>query len=108
MRKVPERFRMFSEKYPGIAAAYENIAKECHQLGPLSARDRALVKLGVAAGSQIEGSVRSQVRKSLDLGMTPDEIRHAIILSLTAIGYPRMMAALTWTEDILNKEESEK
>jgi alkylhydroperoxidase/carboxymuconolactone decarboxylase family protein YurZ len=99
---------MFAEKYPGIAACYENLAEECHQLGALNARDRALVKLGIAAGSQIEGSVRSQVRKSLDLKMTPDEIRHAIILSLTAIGYPRMMAALGWAEDILNKEDSTK
>jgi alkylhydroperoxidase/carboxymuconolactone decarboxylase family protein YurZ len=104
MRKAPERFWRFVENYPGIATAYENLAGECHRLGPLNARERALVQLGIAAGSNMEGSVRSQVRKALDLGMQPNEICHAIILSLTAIGYPRMMAALTWAEDVLNKD----
>jgi 4-carboxymuconolactone decarboxylase len=103
MRKAPERFWRFVGNYPGIATAYENLAGECHRLGPLNPRERALVQLGIAAGSNIEGSVRSQVRKALDLGMKPEEIRHAIILSLTAIGYPRMMSALTWAEDVLTK-----
>jgi 4-carboxymuconolactone decarboxylase len=107
MRKVPERFWRFVEKYPGIATAYENLAGECHRLGPLNARERALVQLGIAAGSNMEGSVRSQARKALDLSMTPEEIRHAIILSLTAIGYPRMMTALTWADDVLNEEPEE-
>jgi 4-carboxymuconolactone decarboxylase len=102
MRKAPELFQKFSQKYPGIFAAYENLASECHKLGPLNERDRALVKLGIAAGSRTKGSVRSQVRKALDLGMHPDEIRHAILLSTTAIGFPGMMAVLAWAEDVLN------
>ncbi len=105
MRKAPIRFQEFTKKYSGIATAYENLAGECHKLGPLNERERCLVKLGVAAGSHMEGSVHSQVRKALDAGFKPDEIRQAIILSLTAIGFPRMMAALTWAEDILGKEK---
>ena len=106
MRKVPARFQEFTKKFPKIAAAYENLAGECRHSGPLSERDQALVKLGIAAGSQTEGSVHSQVRKALDLGLQPDEIRHAILLALTSMGFPRMMAALTWAEDILNEEIS--
>jgi 4-carboxymuconolactone decarboxylase len=105
MRKAPERFQKFSQKYSKIFAAYENLAGECHKMGPLNDRDRALVKLGVATGSHMEASVHSQVRKALDLGMRTDEIRHAILLSTTAIGFPRMMAALAWAEDILSKDD---
>ncbi len=108
MRKAPERFRTFTKKYPQIADAYESLAGECHKLGPLNERDCCLVKLGIAAGSHMEGSVHSQVRKSLDAGLQPDEIRHAILLGLTAIGFPRMMAALTWAEDILKEEKPSK
>jgi len=106
MRKVPVRFQEFTKKHPKIAAAYESLAGECRRSGPLSERDQALVKLGIAAGSQTEGSIHSQVRKALDLGLQSDEIRHAILLALTSIGFPKMMASLTWAEDILDKENS--
>nr|AGS52813.1 hypothetical protein [uncultured bacterium contig00009] len=101
MREVPERFLIFCERHPGLAAAYENLAAECRKAGPLGAKDQALAQLGVAVGAQVEGAVRSQARKALDTGLTPDEIRHAIMLSLTTIGFPRMMLALTWAEDLL-------
>jgi 4-carboxymuconolactone decarboxylase len=106
MRKVPMRFQTFAKKHPQLIAAYEGLAGECRRSGPLSDRDQALVKLGIAAGSHMEGAVHSQVRKALDIGLSPDEIRHAILLCLTSIGFPRMMASLTWTEDILNDEIS--
>jgi alkylhydroperoxidase/carboxymuconolactone decarboxylase family protein YurZ len=102
MREVPERFRIFCERHPGVAAAYESLAAECRKAGPLVAREQTLARLGIAVGSQVEGAVRSQVRKALDAGLTPDEIRHAMMLSLSTIGYPRMMAALTWAEDLLD------
>src|SRR5512138_43555 len=104
MRKIPIRFQEFTKNYPQVANAYEGLAGECRHSGPLGERDQALVKLGIAAGSQLEGLVHSQVRKALDLGLQPDEIRHAILLSFTSIGFPRIMAALTWSEDILKEE----
>jgi 4-carboxymuconolactone decarboxylase len=105
MRKTPVRFQEFIKKYPKIATAYEDLAGECNESGPLSERERCLVKLGIAAGSHMEGSVHSQVRKALDAGIHADEIRHAILLGLTAIGFPRMMAVMTWAEDMLSKEK---
>jgi 4-carboxymuconolactone decarboxylase len=104
MRKVPEHFQQFKKKYPRLATAYDSFAAECYKLGPLNERDCSLVRLGIAAGSHMEGAVHSQVRKSLDAGVQPDEIRHAIVLAATTIGFPRMMAALAWAEDILSQE----
>ena len=106
MRKAPEKFRIFCERHPGIASAYENLAAECRNAGPLGAREQALARLGIAIGAQVEGAVRSQVRKALDAGLTPDEIQHAITLSLTTIGFPRMMSALTWAEDLLDENQN--
>jgi 4-carboxymuconolactone decarboxylase len=108
MRKVPLRFQEFNKENPRIAEAYEKLASECNTSGPLNEKERALVKLGIAIGSGMEGSVHSQVRKGLDAGLRQDEIRHAFLLALTALGFPRMMAALTWAEDILNKENGGK
>jgi alkylhydroperoxidase/carboxymuconolactone decarboxylase family protein YurZ len=103
MKKIPIRFQEFMKEYPKIANAYEGLSGECRKSGPLKDRDQALVRLGIAAGSQLEGLMHSQVRKALDAGLQPDEIRHAIILGLTSIGFPRMMSALSWAEDILNE-----
>jgi len=103
MREVPERFRIFCDRHPGVAAAYESLAAECREAGSLGAKDQVLVRLGIAVGAQIEGAVRSQVRKALDAGLEPDEIRHAIMLSITTVGFPRMMSALTWAEDLLER-----
>jgi alkylhydroperoxidase/carboxymuconolactone decarboxylase family protein YurZ len=104
MRKIPETYIEFTKRYPEVATAYENLAGECHESGPLKQRDRALVKLGIAVGSWTEGAVRSQTRKCLDAGLNPDEIRQVFILSLTSIGFAKMMAALTWVEDLLKQE----
>ncbi len=108
MRKVPAHFQKFIKKYPQIASAYESFAGECHKQGPLNERDRCLVKLGIAAGCNMEGAVHSQVRKALDIGVRPDEICHAILLAATTIGFPAMMAALAWAEDILDEDNPEK
>lgn len=105
MQKVPERFQDFTKKHPQIAAAYERLSDECQKSGPLNERERAIAKLGIAVGSHMEGSVHSQVRKALDAGLEPNEIRHTIMLGITAIGFPRMMAALTWAEDILKIQD---
>jgi alkylhydroperoxidase/carboxymuconolactone decarboxylase family protein YurZ len=106
MRKVPEKFKAFNKLYPRVADAYENLASECHNSGPLSEKERILAKLGIAIGSGLEGSVRSQVRKAFDAGMNREEVEHAFLLSITAIGFPAMMAALMWAEDILNEESA--
>jgi alkylhydroperoxidase/carboxymuconolactone decarboxylase family protein YurZ len=106
MRKVPARFQEFAKRYPKIMTSYEELAAECRRSGPLTEREQALVKLGIAAGSQMEGAVHSQVRKALDLGLQPEEIRQAFLLALPSTGFPKMMAALTWAEDILNQEKA--
>lgn len=47
--------------------------------------------------------LRSHVRRALEAGATPEEIRHALILLVSTIGFPTVVAALTWAEDVLEK-----
>ena len=102
MRKVPKFYRQFTKNYPQINEAYENLADECRKAGPLNQKEQALVKLGVSIGARTEGSVHSQVRKGLDAGVKPDEIRHAVFLAMTTIGFPNTMAVMSWANDLLN------
>ncbi len=108
MREAPKHFVESGKKYPKVWEAYENLGSQCRNAGPLKERELALAKLGAAAASSMEGSMHSQVRKALDAGLRPDEIRHAVVVTLTTIGFPKMMAALAWAEDILGRESSGK
>jgi alkylhydroperoxidase/carboxymuconolactone decarboxylase family protein YurZ len=70
--------------------------------GPLNAKTRSLVGLAIAIGARHEGAVHSHTRKALEAGCTAKEIRHAVLLSVTTLGFPNMMAALSWVDDVLN------
>jgi len=44
------------------------------------------------------------VRRAREAGATPDEIYHAIVALTSTIGFPTMVAAVTWADDILRKD----
>ncbi len=97
--KLPKKPAALARKYPRIWDCFEDLANECHQAGPLDAKTRRLVKLGIALGAGLEGGAHAQVRNALAEGITPEELRHVALLSLTSIGFPASMAALTWIDD---------
>jgi 4-carboxymuconolactone decarboxylase len=100
MPRIPEIYEEFVRDYGAVAEAYSKLGDELHACGPLDARARCLVKLGIAVGAESEGAVRSHVRKALEEGISRDEIEHAIVLSLTTVGFPRMVAALKWSREV--------
>jgi alkylhydroperoxidase/carboxymuconolactone decarboxylase family protein YurZ len=108
MAKLPRHFRQFTTSYPAVARAYEELGARCHASGPLDERSRALVKLGLAIGTRQEGSVHAQVRKAIDAGLTPEELRQAAILAIPTVGFPAAMAALSWIDDLLGRPQPQK
>ena len=54
-------------------------------------------------GAGLEGGAHSAVRKGLNAGCSPDELRHAAILAVTTLGFPSMARARAWVEDVLSK-----
>jgi alkylhydroperoxidase/carboxymuconolactone decarboxylase family protein YurZ len=71
--------------------------------GPLDERARRLVRIGIAIGQQSQGAVKSHVRRGLEEGLTPDEVRHAALLALPTVGFPQMIAAMEWVEAALEE-----
>jgi alkylhydroperoxidase/carboxymuconolactone decarboxylase family protein YurZ len=86
-------------------AAYEKLGEAVSSSGPLTERERALVKIGFSTGARLEGGLHSHVRKALEAGVEPDAIRHAVRLALPTLGLPSTMMALKWVEDVLEKAE---
>jgi alkylhydroperoxidase/carboxymuconolactone decarboxylase family protein YurZ len=105
MAYLPEVYKDFKKQYPKIARGYDSLALACHAWGPLDEKSRRLVKLGIAIGLNSEGGVRSHVRRGLAEGITPDEIRHAVLLAFTTTGFPTMIASLKWAEEVIAKKK---
>ena len=100
--KLPQRPARLARRHPRVWAAFETLADRCHRAGPLDARTRRLVKLGIALGAGSQGAVHAQVRNALAEGVSPEAIRHAVLLGLTTLGFPATMAASSWVEDLLH------
>ncbi len=105
MSKLPKRYVKFFERYPDVGQAYRSMGAAVSEAGPLDSKTQALIKLGIGIGARMEGAVHSHVRKCLQAGATPDEIRHAALQATTTIGFPNMMAALSWVDDVLESDK---
>lgn len=99
--KLPDVPANLARQHPEVWAAFERLANRCHEGGPLDARTRRLVKLGVAIGAGLQGGVHSQVRNALAEGIKPSELHHVVLLGLTTIGFPASMAARSWVNDLI-------
>jgi alkylhydroperoxidase/carboxymuconolactone decarboxylase family protein YurZ len=108
MLMLPKHFIAFTKNHPELAAAYETFGRACHAAGPLDERTRSLVKLGIAIGSRQEGAVHAQVRKAMEAGARPDELRHVAFLAMPTIGFPAGMAALSWIGDLVRGKKNRK
>lgn len=100
-KKLPSAYRRFVTEHPRLGEAYERLSEAALTEGPLARTHAELVKVGIAVGARLEGAVHAHVRRALEAGATADEIRHAIRLSLTTTGFPAMMTALAWANDVL-------
>jgi len=101
MPKLPEPFRRFERENAAVVKAYEALGEACAKAGPLDARTRELVKLGMAIGGRLEGAVHSHARRALEAGAAAEQIRHVVALAVPTVGFPTAVAAFTWVEDVL-------
>ena len=105
MSYLPKIYEDFKQQFPELAKAYDALALSCHQWGPLDTKTRRLIKLGIAIGASSDGGVRSHARRALAEGASPDELRHAVLMALTTVGFPTMMAAMKWVDEVIKKSE---
>jgi 4-carboxymuconolactone decarboxylase len=102
--KLPKRYLRFKKDFPEVFKAYDALGAATSEAGPLDGKTRALVKLAIAVGSEKEGAVHSHTRRAIEAGCSSEEIRHVVLLATTTLGFPSMMKALSWVDDILVPE----
>ncbi len=105
MPKLPNQYTGIQNRYKSVIDALENLGKATKSAGPLDKKTSELLQLAAAAAVRSEGSVHSHTRRALEAGATPEEIRHAVVLLTSTIGFPTVSAALSWVDDVLEKKK---
>jgi alkylhydroperoxidase/carboxymuconolactone decarboxylase family protein YurZ len=104
MDYLPEVYQGFQKQFPEISETYADLAIKCHEGGPLDEKTSELVKLGIAIGLSSEGAVKSHARRAMAAGVTAKGVRHAVLMSLTTAGFPAMIAAMKWVDEVLKNQ----
>jgi 4-carboxymuconolactone decarboxylase len=100
MMKLPGRYEQFRKQFPAVSRAYDDLSRRAAQAGPLEEKVVQLIKLAMSVASGNEGAVHSHARRALEAGASSEELRHVGLLSLTTLGFPRMMMGLAWIDDV--------
>ncbi len=101
----PEKYRKLKQQFPELFKALEALGECAKEAGPIEERTAQLIQLAAAAASRSQGAVHSHTRRAIDAGASREEIRHALVLLISTIGFPHVMAALSWAEDILEESK---
>ena len=101
---LPEIYRSFRQRYPDASTALDALGGALDSSGPLDPVTRRLVKLGIAVGALSSGAVRSNARKALQEGASPDAVRQVAVLATTTAGFPTSVATLRWIDEVLDAD----
>ena len=100
--KKPKHYKRLTELFPDVLSAHETLGKAVKKAGPVDPKTIELIQLAAAASVGSQGSVHSHTRRALQEGATQQEIYHALVLLISTIGFPKVAAAISWAQDILD------
>ena len=98
---LPNVYQRIRDRFPELLERLDALGDAADSAGPLDDRTRRLVKLGIAVGGLAEGAVRSNARRALDAGASPEEVLHVAALAVSTRGFPAAVAAFSWIEEVL-------
>ncbi len=90
------------ERYVELIDAVEAMGVAARNSGPLDEKTVQLIQLGAAAAIGSKGSLSSHALRAKEAGATDEEIRHAIIVLTSTIGFPTVAAALDRMNDVID------
>lgn len=102
-RKTPRSWQRFAERYPSVAAAYDDLSDACRHAGPLDEKSVALAKLAVSVGGSIDRTVHLHAKKALRAGVSPDALVQVAVIAMPTIGLARALDALRWIDESIEE-----
>jgi len=98
---LPEIFKTFLERHTDVSDAFRTVGDLAAASGPIEAKFQHLIQLGISIGLNSKGGVRSHVRRAVEAGASTEEVLQTVLLSATIVGFPAMIAAYGWVNEVL-------
>lgn len=89
-----------------MADKFREVGELCSKSGELDFKTQQLIQLGIAIGAGSRGGVRSHARRAMEAGASIGVLRQVTLLSATIIGFPAMIAAYGWVQEVVSRAES--
>ncbi|HTY26057.1 MAG TPA: carboxymuconolactone decarboxylase family protein [Desulfomonilaceae bacterium] len=102
---LPEIFKTFVERHREISEAYFKVGALCSQAGSMDPVTQHLIQMAISVGANSKGGVRSHARRALEAGASEEQVLQTVLLSTTIIGFPAMIAAYGWLDELLSAKE---
>ena len=96
-----KKYLSLKSDYPDFISCVESLGKTVKSVGPLDEKTILLAQIAAAATIRSEGSVHSHTRRALESGISASEIKHCLLSLTSTIGFPTVVAAISWAEDII-------
>jgi len=103
--ELPEHYVSIRKRFKEFGNALNDLGKITDESGPIDHKNSHLIQLAASAAIRSEGAVHSHARRALELGASPDELYHSLILITSTIGFPNVAAAISWVDDIVMEKK---
>jgi AhpD family alkylhydroperoxidase len=100
--KIANHYEMVKKYHPEYLEAVENLGLKAKNAGPIDEKTAQLIQLAASIASKSEGATHSHTKRALMLGASKEEIRHCVLILTNTVGFPAVMAGLSWVNDILD------
>lgn len=101
-KKIAKHYEMVKKYHPEFLEAVENLGEKSKNAGPIDAKTAQLIQLAASIACKSEGATHSHTKRALEAGANSEEIRHTVIILTNTIGFPAVMAGMSWVNDILD------
>ena len=100
VEELPNHYVSIRKRFKEYGEVLNDLGRVARDTGPLDEKTSQLVQLAASAAIRSEGAVHSHAKRAMQLGASPDEVYHSLILLTSTIGFPNVAAAISWVDDL--------
>lgn len=101
--QIASHYETVKKYHPDYISAVEKLGKSVKDAGPIDEKTAHLIQLAASIATKSEGATHSHAKRAIESGASEEEIRHSVLLLTNTIGFPAVMAGMSWVNDILKK-----